>query len=56
MGSSSLLQCGHQFGRPISYVFPIQATNTGELYHCIKKEKTILATQVSEQMLKVQSK
>lgn len=30
--------------------------NTGELYHIIKKEKTILAFQVSEQSLKMQSR
>lgn len=55
MGSSSLLKYGHQTGRPISYVFPIQAMNPGELHHFIKKERTTLAAQVSEQRLKMQS-
>lgn len=58
MGSSCLLEClqGYQTGRLISYVFPIQAMDTGELYHSLKKEKTILAAKVSEQSLEMQNR
>lgn len=58
MSSSTLLGClqgGHYTGRPIFCFFPIQTTDTGELYHFIKEEKTILAVQVSDQTLKMQS-